>query len=101
MEVDMLLNDLPVPKKIPLPQQPRHHSFSTLPSKVLPQGANPLHSLQAEERALEGQLSSLTDKREKLAGELEGLISQVSYCLMSYACHNDLVWSCDCHKQVT
>ena len=77
MEVDMLLNDLPTagPKV-----QPRHNSFSTLPSKVYPKSfprGNALQSLQAEEKVLEGQLSTLTNKREKLAGELEGLISQV------------------------
>ena len=82
----MLLNDLPGPQ--PAVQQNR--SYSTLPSKFVTKAyppapntvggsGDPLQSLQAEERALKGQLTSLNDKREKLAGELEGLISQVSH----------------------
>lgn len=80
MEVDMLLNDLPSSSDSMI--QPRHNSFSTLPSKVyprtFPRAVSPLQSLQAEGKVLEGQLSTLSNKREKLAGELEGLISQVS-----------------------
>ena len=66
----MLLNDLPPPSTT-------SYSSSTLPAKLTVHKV-PIPLLQAEEKALEGQVTNLTNKREKLAGELEGLISQVS-----------------------
>ncbi len=86
----MLLNDLPSPGL----QPPRHNSFSTLPSKVYPKSfprGNALQNLQAEEKVLEGQLSTLANTREKLAGELEGLISQVR---RSHDCHMTIMCGC-------
>lgn len=75
LELDMLLNDLPPPSS---------YSTHTLPAKLPQAHKVPIGLLQAEEKALEGQVSSLTNKRDQLAGELEGLISQVSTCCYWY-----------------
>lgn len=75
LELDMLLNNLPPPSS---------YSTHTLPAKLPQAHKVPIGLLQAEEKALEGQVSSLTNKRDQLAGELEGLISQVSTCCYWY-----------------
>ena len=46
-----------------------------------------IQGLQEEGAALEGQVDSLSNRREQLAGELQGLISQVSH-MTSHARHH-------------
>lgn len=73
MELDMILNDLP----------PAAGPCLKLPAPSLTAYRVPLSGgvdyLQQQEEVLEGQLTNLTTKREQLAGELEGLISQVRH----------------------
>lgn len=61
MEVDQLLSELPPPSS-----QPKLKLNTTSMSK-----------LQLEERALKGQINSLSGKRTKLSGELSGVLSQL------------------------
>ena len=61
IEVDQLLSQLPPP--------------STQPKLKL--GPSSVSKLQLEERALKGQVNSLSGRRGKLSGELNGLLSQV------------------------
>lgn len=72
MELDMLLSDLP-----PVEPHPTATPPLQVPSTLAYRVALPLQHLQQEEKVLEGQVSNLTNKRQQLAGELEGLISQV------------------------
>lgn len=76
MELDILLNDLP-PAEGPRPKLPiPSTTVYRVPVSGRP-GLNNIQYLQKQEEALEGQVANLTNKREQLAGELEGLISQV------------------------
>lgn len=83
----MLLNDItfssaPTPP-MKLSISPLSHSSATTPTDHASPGVPSLQHLQVEEMALEGHVSSLTTKREHLAGELEGLISQASHMTKS------------------
>lgn len=79
-ELDMLLNDLPPPSShmtLPAKLGPTH---KIIPVTVVPPsegGEPPSCDLRVEGEALQGQVHNLTNKRKQLAGELEGLISQV------------------------
>ena len=84
MELDMLLNDLPQPSATPPPKLPAP-SLTAYRIPVPSVGAKgDLEHLHQEERALEGQVNNLTNKREQLAGELEGLISQVGHMTITW-----------------
>ncbi len=67
MEVDQLLSELPPPST----QQPKLR---------LPSSGN-MSKLHMEEKALKGQVNSLSGRRGKLSGELNGLLSQVCVCV--------------------
>jgi hypothetical protein len=79
MEVDMLLSDLP-PVDAPRPKLSVPSSLTAYRVPVSG-GVNKINYLQQQEEALEGQVTDLTHKREQLAGELEGLISQVCHMM--------------------
>ena len=71
MEVDQLLSELPPPS------QPKLKINTANVSK-----------LQLEERALKGQINSLSGRRAKLSGELSGVLSQVCVCVCGW------MWMC-------
>ena len=75
MELDMLLNDLP-PAGGPRPKLPTP-STTAYRIPLSGPGLDNIQYLQKQEEALEGEVVNLTNKRQQLAGELEGLISQV------------------------
>jgi len=85
MEVELLLSDLvsssedisspPVKPVISPVNFPSHH-----------RRGNSLQHLRTEERALEKDVSTLTEKRGELSDELESLISQVGIMLRVCAC---------------
>lgn len=84
MELDMILNDLPPPGPCPAPPKIPTHSTTAyrVPVERVPVtgGEGDIRNrLQEEEKVLEGQLSNLSNKRNQLTGELEGLISQVCH----------------------
>ena len=65
-EVDQLLSQLP---------HPNSYADYDVPRNIY--GNKSQQRLRLEERALEGRLNELSDKRDKLANELHGLITQV------------------------
>ena len=85
MELDILMNDFDfpaggsgtLPARLPSSSKASYKIYVG-PSATLPKSnPPPLRQLQDQEVALERELSNQTNKRDQLAGELEGLISQV------------------------
>ena len=66
MEVDQLLSQFPDPSS------PTYHN---VPRSIY--GNRSQLKLRLEEQALQGRLDELSQKRDKLANELHGLISEV------------------------
>ena len=66
MEVDQILGDLPVGEG---------YADYDVPRSIYGNKRN--ERLRLEERALENRLQQLSSKRDKLAGELHGLINEV------------------------
>ena len=82
MEVDQLLLDLPpaatIPRKRSRTPSSLTRGFQASPPLVADENlSGSLHKLAGEERALQSQVNQLTDKREKLAHELQDFLSQV------------------------
>ena len=75
MEVDQLLGQLP---------DPNLYADYDVPRSIY--GNRSQQRLRFEERALQGRLDELSDKRDKLANELQGLITQVCVCVCVCVC---------------
>ncbi len=82
IEVDQLLSELPPPST----QQPKLLRLNS-------SGGN-ISKLHLEEKALRGQVHSLSGRRGKLSGELNGLLSQVRVCVCVRVCIHARVCPC-------